>query len=144
MEQDQLILTPTTPEEADAYARLVRYRRVYWQQYKKHHKRVYGTLTPEEFAEIKALADANQRPVWHEIWQQSLAYRQKRYLPSERVQEEIGRLYVELRQLNDALRHLGEQHGCLERLRLPTAIHEHIRELETRIERFTRQPWSAS
>ena len=123
MEQDQRILTPTTPEEADAYARLVRYRRAYWQQYKKHHKRVYGTLNPEEFAEIKALADANQRPVLHEIWQQSLAYRQKRYLPSEQIQEEIGRLYVELRQLNDALRHLGEQQGLVERLRLPTAIH---------------------
>lgn len=141
MEQGQLVLTPTTPEEADAYERIVRYRREYWQQYKKQNKRVYGTLTLEEFAEIKTLAEASGRSVWQEIWQQSLAYREKRYLPSEEIKDEIGKLYAELRQFNDAIRSLGDQKGLLDRMRLPKAISDQVRDLEARIERFTHKPW---
>ncbi|MGB0712144.1 MAG: hypothetical protein ACPGUC_01165 [Gammaproteobacteria bacterium] len=143
MEQGQLILTPTTPEEAHAYERMVRYRREYWQQY-KHNKRVYGTLTPEEYAEIKAMADANGRPVWQEIWQQSLAYRQKRYLPPEDVKEEISKLYAELRQFNDSVRQLAEKNNLFGRMRMPPAISDRISELEARIERFTKKPWITS
>lgn len=73
MEQARLELIPTSPDELEAYERLVRYRRDYWLQYKQRHKRVYGALTPEEYAEIKALADANERSVWQEIWQQAKA-----------------------------------------------------------------------
>lgn len=143
MEPKQFELTPVdiAQREAEQADRLAHYRRQYWQRYKTRHKRVYGTLTPEEFAELKALANANGRSIWQEIWQQSKAYRNKTYLPSETIQCQIEQLYGELRQVNNQLNRICQQNKLVGKVLAPKRITEQIKTLEQRIDQFTSKPW---
>lgn len=108
-----LQLTPEDEAKLDAEreAHLVAYRRRYWQQYKVRNKRVYGTLTKPEFAEIKAIADYNGRSVWEQIWLESCAYRKQEYLPSTELNGRIEALYVELRRIGNNLNQIARSHN---------------------------------
>lgn len=146
MEPPKLELTPIDQAELEAQEleRLTQYRREYWQKYKQRCRRVYGTLTPEAFAEIKLIAKANGRTVWEEIWRESEAYRQKEFLPPESIREEIEKLYSQLRQINDSLSRIGEQNKLVGRMLSPKKVADQIKDLERQIERFTSKPWKSS
>lgn len=141
--QSRLELTPE-PEakaEAEREERRTRYRRDYWQRYKAKHPRIYGTLTQGEYAEIKAIAKANGRSVWEQIWLESQAYRQKKYLPSEALKEEIGQLYAELRRIGNNLNQIARRGNVFGRLSKPGAAVEQVEKLEEAIARFVSRPW---
>jgi|GEM_PF-1634845 len=55
--------------------KLTQYRREYWQGYKGRVRRVYGTMTPAEFAALKSVADHNQNSVWKQLLSDARAYR---------------------------------------------------------------------
>lgn len=144
--QFKLELTPE-PEaklEAEREERLAKYRRDYWQRYKAKHPRVYGTLTESEHAEIKAIAKANGRSVWEQIWLESCAYRQKKYVPSEALKDEIGQLYAELRRIGNNLNQIARRGNIFGRLSNSGATAEYVEQLENAVARFVSRPWRIS
>jgi hypothetical protein len=145
-EKFRLKLTPVDEAklEEEKEARLCAYRREYWQGYKKRKKRVYGTLSPEEYAEIKALADSNGRSVWQELRQQARAYRQKQYLPSEEVREEIGRLYAEFRKIGNNLNQIARYQNTYRRGVHGQTVLSQLQSLESVVARFVSRPWTKS
>ena len=142
--QNQLELTPEDEANLDAEreAHLVAYRRKYWQQYKSRHGRVYGTLTKTEFAEIKAIAKYNGRSVWDQIWIESCAYRSQKFLPPKEIEDQIHRLYSELRRagnnLNQIARHYNK--GRVHHPMLLDASHT-LEKLEEAVSQFVSRPW---
>lgn len=73
------------------------YKAQYWKTYKKTHKRVYGTLTNQEYQTIKQIADQYDRAVWTQIWLESCAYRRQEYLASPEIEKELVNLRVQIR-----------------------------------------------
>lgn len=145
-DQFQLRLTPDSDAaiERDRLERETRYRRDYWQKYKDTHKRVFGTLTKAQHAQIKAVADANDRPVWTQIWAESCAYRKAEFLPSTEIMARQDRLIAELRRIGNNLNQLAAQ-GHVQNLPDGTrAVASQMRALEQQIQDFTRQPWVKS
>lgn len=145
-DQFQLRLTPDSDAaiERDRLERETRYRRDYWQKYKDTHKRVFGTLTKAQHAQIKAVADANDRPVWTQIWAESCAYRKAEFLPSTEIMARQDRLIAELRRIGNNLNQLAAQ-GHVQNLPDGTrAIASQMLALEQQIQDFTRQPWVKS
>lgn len=143
MERYKLELTPLDQAalEAEQEEKKAAYRREYWQQYKKQHKRIYGIVSEVEFEELKALAHANERTLWQEILSQSKAYRDKQYLPSEAIRQEIEKLYAEIREVNNNINRAGSQNKLLGRLVATQKIPEQLKALEQKIEHFTAKPW---
>jgi len=144
MEHTQLQLTPDNEakREAEQLAHQIAYRRAYWQNYKKQHKRVYGTLTPEEYEAIKVLADENGRSVWEEVWEQSRAYREKQFLPSEAINDEIGKLYVELRRIGNNLNQIAHHGNIFKRASNPHQVLKQLEAMENSIAHFVAKPWT--
>lgn len=145
-DQFQLRLTPDSDAaiERDRLERETRYRRDYWQKYKDTHKRVFGTLTKAQHAHIKAVADANDRPVWTQIWAESCAYRKAEFLPSTEIMARQDRLIAELRRIENNLNQLAAQ-GHVQNLPDGTrAVASQMLALEQQIQDFTRQPWVKS
>ncbi len=146
MKTYKLELTPLdqAAHEAEQEEKKTAYRRDYWQQYKKQHKRIYGIVSKAEFNELKALAHANGHTLWQEILSQSKAYRSNEYLPSEDVKLEIEKLYLEIRTINDNINRAGNQNKLLGRLVATNKISEQLKVLEQKIEDFTSNPWNKS
>ena len=145
-DQFQLRLTPDSDAaiERDRLERETRYRRDYWQKYKDTHKRVFGTLTKAQHAQIKAVADANDRPVWTQIWAESCAYRKAEFLPSPEIMARQDRLIAELRRIGNNLNQLAAQ-GHVQNIPDGTrAVASQMLALEQQIQDFTRQPWVKS
>ena len=63
------------------------YRRDYWQGYAKRVKRVFGTVSLEDFEAAKERAEASGRTVWGQIWAESQAYREQTQLLSPDAEE---------------------------------------------------------
>lgn len=142
---DQFLLTLTPETELDAererIERETESRRVYWQKYKKEHERVFGTLTNAQYAHIKAIAGANDRPVWTQIWAESCAYRRAEFLPTPEIMARQDRMIAELRRIGNNLNQLAKQ-GHVQRLAAGAdSIVSEMEQLEREILAFTRQPW---
>lgn len=142
-DQFQLQLTPDSEAaiERDRLERETRYRRAYWQKYKESHVRVFGTLTKAQHAQIKAVADANDRPVWTQIWAESCAYRKVEFLPTAEIMARQDRMIAEMRRIGNNLNQLAAQ-GHVQHL--PQGAQDvvtQMRALEQSILDFTRQPW---
>ena len=80
------------------------YRRDYWQGYASRVKRVFGTLSPSEYREVKARADAHDRSVWGQIHAEAEAYRRREFLPTPQIERNQRQLLGEMQQINQ---HLG-------------------------------------
>lgn len=139
----QLQLTPDSDAsiERERLDRETRYRRQYWQKYKDTHKRVFGTLTKAQHAEIKAVADLNDRPVWTQIWMESCAYRNVEFLPAPEVTARQDRLIAELRRIGNNLNQLAAQGHVKSLPNGAQDVATHLGALEQSILDFTRQPW---
>lgn len=128
--------TPDTPSAAAAD-----YRKKYWQQYKMRRPRIYGSVSQSQYAEIQQIAHANGRSIWAEVWHQSVAYRQQKFLPPSQIQNEVEKLYVELRHINDNLNRLSEQSAFVRTLLQRNQITNQVQQMEASIEAFLARPW---
>lgn len=118
------------------------YRRAYWRRYKEKNRRVYGTLSKAEYAEISAIARENGRSIWGEIWSEATAYRQQSYLPSKEIAKRIAMLYTAQRRIGNNLNQLAKKAHLDARLASGEDVNDHLRELEQAIEDFVSQPWT--
>jgi hypothetical protein len=126
------------PQEPDRKA----YKARYWEEYKGKRQRVFITLSPQQHREIAALAKAAGRSVAQQIWQESCAYRQQRFLPTAEIERQMAGLVLALRQIGDAIIKAGQEKGLLGGLRGGEAkLGERIRAVEETIRAFVQRPW---
>lgn len=83
------------------------YRRTYWQGYTKKIKRIFGTVSPEDYAAVKMRADEAGRSVWAQVWAEAQAYHQGRNLASGEVADQQRQLIAELRRIGNNLNQLA-------------------------------------
>jgi len=139
----RLHLTPDSEREIERERadRDTQYRRAYWQKYKKSHIRVFGTLTPSQHAAIKSIADANDRPVWTQIWAESCAYRKAEFLPNPEIMARQDRMIAELRRIGNNLNQLAKQGHVHAMPNGADDVAAQMEALEDQILAFTKQPW---
>lgn len=135
---------PPVSETEEQKEQAVEYRRKYWQQYKMRKPRIYGTVSQAQYTEIQQLAHNNGRSIWAEVWQQSLAYRKQAFLPSVQIQQEIEKLYAELRRINDNLSRISERSAVVRTLLQRHQISQQLEAMENAIETFSTRPWGKS
>lgn len=86
------------------------YRRRYWQKYSKRVRRVFGTVTPDEYAAIAARASTTQDgepSVWRQIWLESRAYVSGQSLPTGEIADQQRELLAELRRIGNNINQLA-------------------------------------
>lgn len=83
------------------------YRRQYWQRYSKRIKRVFGSLTPNEYEAVSERAEAHGKKVFEQIWAESLAYCDGRILPTVELAEQQHILIQELRKIGNNINQLA-------------------------------------
>lgn len=83
------------------------YRRKYWQGYAKKVKRIFGTVTPAEYAAVKSRADETGRSVWGQVWAEAQAYHLGRKLASGEIADQQRQLIAELRRIGNNLNQLA-------------------------------------
>lgn len=126
-------------------AKRAAYRRSYWQGYTKKIKRIFGTMTPVEYAAAKARADEAGRSVWGQVWAEAQAYRQRTVLASGEIAEQQRELVVELRRIGNNLNQLARlghieqrKHGGLSQqdYNISRQAHEQLAKLEAVVTKF--------
>lgn len=142
--------SPTTPSENEAIEptevltpeeRQRRYKQRHWQTYKTKRNRIYGTVLPEEYQEIQALAHTQGRSIWRQVWLESQAYRRQEFLPSSAVEEKIHGLYVELRRIGNNLNQLAKVANSRGHVENPELVRAQLQQLEVTIASFVQTPW---
>lgn len=125
---------------ASRAARMRRYRKDYWERFRQTRRRVYGTLTAEDYARAEERAKEAGRAVWAQIHAEAEAYARGEYLPSKTVEDRISDLVVQLRrigtnlnQITRAVHATGDVDG--------DALLRRLAELEEHIRAFTARPW---
>lgn len=89
--------------EREGAVKLTQYRRDYWQNYKRHIKRVFGTIDPRDYAQWETLAAEQGRTVWGHIYACACAYLSGRQLASADVLTVQTELVTELRRIGNNL-----------------------------------------
>ncbi len=118
------------------------YRKEYWFRFRAAgKKRIYGTLSAQEFRTIKAIAARHGRNVFAQIWAESCAYRNQRFVPTKDIEAQIGALYVALRRIGTNVNQIARQTHMVGRLKRPAAVMEELARLEAAIAAFVSQPW---
>ena len=115
------------------------YKADYWQQFKKSHKRVYGTLTHRQYFAVKARADDHGRSVWEQIWLESSAYSQQEFLPTSTIERELVALKVQLRKIGNNVNQAAHHGNRFKRLIGERQIFEHLKQLEKQIEQSVKK-----
>jgi hypothetical protein len=115
------------------------YKKSYWQDFVKRNKRVYGTLTKDEYRTIKGLADAESRNVWQQIWQESCHYRNQEKLLSQKETTKLDGLYFILRNIANNINQIAKHSNGLRRLVQKNRTLYQLERLETTIGNFVRQ-----
>ncbi|MCV2891282.1 type IV secretory system conjugative DNA transfer family protein [Ruegeria aquimaris] len=82
-------------EEAERAA----YRRQYWQGYVKKVKRIFGTVTPEDFEAVQLRAEDAGRSIWGQVWAESQAYLAGQTLATGEIADRQRELVAELRRM---------------------------------------------
>ena len=90
---------PPDDEDADRAANMRVYRKRYWERFHKTRKRVYGTLTAEQYDAIEQRAEDAGRAVWTQIHAEAEAYARGEYLPTKDVEDHIRELIIQLRRI---------------------------------------------
>lgn len=103
----RLILSSDTAHERakEEEASRATYRRAYWQKYSKRKRRVYGAITPTEYAAVAeraADAQGEDASVWRQIWAESQAYADDAVLPTAEIADLQRELLNELRRIGDS------------------------------------------
>ncbi|WP_417449573.1 plasmid mobilization relaxosome protein MobC [Kordiimonas sp.] len=121
--------------------KMAAYRRAYWKRFKTEKRRVYGTLSQEEYAEIAARAKREGRAVFAQIFAESCAYREGAYLPSKAIEKQIASLYVALRQIGNNINQIAKDKHVFRCLRRPEQVMVELARLEEAIAAFVERPW---
>jgi hypothetical protein len=96
--------------EKAAEADRTTYRRQYWQKYSKRVRRVFGSLTPDEYAamaERAAETQGDEPSVWQQIWLESKAYTSGAALPTAEIADQQRELLAELRSIGNNINQLA-------------------------------------
>ncbi|GAB6044340.1 hypothetical protein JCM17961_50280 [Endothiovibrio diazotrophicus] len=117
------------------------YRQRYWERFRETHKRVYGTLTLEEYAAFQQRAESAGRAVWAQIQAEAEAYARREYLPPQEIEVRLSELVVQLRRIGNnvnQIAHTLHGDGTLRASDLARSLDE----LERLVRHFVRQPWA--
>ena len=133
--------TPAKPHDDDERAEKMRvYRQRYWQRFHKTRKRVYGTLTGDEYAKIERRAEDAGRAVWTQIHAEAEAYAHGEYLPSKEIEDRTSELIIQLRRIGTNVNQITREFH-------QDGIHDepdllrNLDELEQLIRAFVKKPW---
>lgn len=116
------------------------YRRAYWDRFKETRRRIYGTLTTEEYERIEARAKEAGRAVWAQVHAEAEAYVRGEYLPSTDLEESIGKLITQLRRIGNNLNQIARELHRKENAEVPDFM-THFAELEFELLTFLKRPW---
>jgi hypothetical protein len=128
-------------EEAERAA----YRRRYWQGYVKKVKRIFGTVTPEDFEAVQQRAEDAGRSVWGQVWAESQAYLAGQTLATGEIADRQRELVTELRRIGNNLNQLARlghiqsrKHGGLKKPddALTTEAMQQLARLEAVVTKF--------
>ena len=131
---------PTDRDDDTRSEKLRQYRAAYWERFSQTRKRVYGTLTVEEYERIEARAKEAGRAVWSQIHAEAEAYARGEYLPTKTIEEQIGDLIAQLRYIGNNINQITRDmhtEGTLDSSELARSFAA----LEERIRAFTSRPW---
>ncbi len=115
------------------------YKKAHWQAYTKTHKRVYGTLTKDEYRTIKVRADQENRSVWEQIWQESCHYREQEKLLSQAEAKQLDELYFILRNIGNNINQVAKHSNTFSRLVQDRRILKQLENLESTVDAFIRK-----
>lgn len=136
---DGLRLSSDASFERDktAEAGRAKYRRKYWQDYKEKIKRIFGSVTPEEYEATQQRADDAGRSVWGQVWAEARAYRNGQILATGEIAVQQRELVAEMRRIGNNINQLARlghiqarKHGGLSSLAKDTIGTETMRQLE--------------
>ena len=116
------------------------YRKRYWQRFHKTRKRVYGTLTVEQYAEIEQRAEDAGRAVWTQIHAEAEAYARGEYLPPKDIEEQISELIIQLRRIGTNVNQITREFHQ-EGIHDEPDLLRNLNELEILIRAFVKKPW---
>lgn len=131
---------PPDDEDADRAANMRVYRKRYWQRFHKTRKRVYGTLTAEQYAAIEQRAEDAGRAVWTQIHAEAEAYARREYLPTKDVEELNRELIIQLRRIGTNVNQITREFHQ-EGIHDEPDLLRNLNELETLIRAFVKKPW---
>jgi len=132
---------PYPPEDDDDRAEKMRvYRQRYWKRFHTTRKRVYGTLTAEQYADIEKRAEDAGRAVWTQIHAEAEAYARGEYLAPKAIEEQVTELIIQLRRIGTNVNQITREFH-------QDGIHDepdllrNLQELEMLIRAFVKKPW---
>jgi len=132
------------PKPADGTSRpekMRAYRRDYWDRFKQTRKRVYGTLTTEQYAEVERRADEAGRAVWTQIHAEAEAYARGEYLPPKNVEEQFSELIAQLRRVGNNVNQIAKAVNTDGSFDAEDYV-RNLEELEVLIQDFLKRPWA--
>ncbi|RUS63678.1 plasmid mobilization relaxosome protein MobC [Pseudorhodobacter sp. E13] len=97
----------THAREKSEEAERASYRRQYWQSYSKKVKRIFGTVSPDEYEAAQLRADDAGRSVWGQVWAESQAYCSDRAIATGEIADLQRELVAELRRIGNNLNQLA-------------------------------------
>lgn len=97
----------THEREKAEEAKRASYRREYWQGYAKKVKRIFGTVTPEDYKAVQLRSEEAGRSVWGQVWAESQAYWKSQPLATGAIAEQQRELVTELRRIGNNLNQLA-------------------------------------
>lgn len=137
---------PPPPDDEDAATNADRaanmrvYRQRYWQRFHKTRKRVYGTLTAEQYAAIEQRAEDAGRAVWTQIHAEAAAYARGEYLPPKDIEDQISELIIQLRRIGTNVNQITREFHSKGVHDEPDLL-RNLNELEMLIRAFVKKPW---
>lgn len=130
--------------EKEKYEARLKYKREHYYKNKHRKKRVQGTLSPVEFREISHIAEANDRTVFQQIWQESCAYRSQKNVPSKAIETILGDLHRQLRGMANNINQLAHKSNAIGRLIEKHETKKQLQEVEAFLQDFVRDPLGKS
>lgn len=131
---------PPDDEDADRAANMRVYRKRYWERFHKTRKRIYGTLTAEQYAAIEQRAEDAGRAVWTQIHAEAAAYARGEYLPPKDIEKQISELIIQLRRIGTNVNQITREFHSKGVHDEPDLL-RNLSELEILIHAFVKKPW---
>jgi len=130
---------PKSAIEISRPEKMREYRREYWDRFKKTRKRVYGTLTTEQYAEIEQRAEEAGRAVWTQIHAEAEAYVRGEQLPPKAIEEQFSELIAQLRRVGNNVNQIAKAVNTDGSFDAPDYV-RNLEELELLIHDFIKMP----
>jgi len=118
------------------------YRKRYWQRFHKTRKRVYGTLTADQYAAIEERAEDAGRAVWKQIHAEAEAYARGEYLPTKAIEKQANELIIQLRRIGINVNQITREFHQ-EGVHDEPDLLRNLNELELLVRAFVKKPWGA-